>query len=50
MMYGLVWNIATGVAGWDWLWIGLGVMLDKMKWAQIANSCKEVPGYPEGAY
>ena len=50
IMYVLVWNIATGVSGWDWLWIGLGVMLDIMKWAQIANNRREVPGYPEGAY
>ena len=50
IMYVLVWNIATGVSGWDWLWIGLGVMLDIMKWAQIANNRRAVPGYPEGAY
>ena len=50
IMYVLVWNIATGVSGWDWLWIGLGVLLDIMKWAQIANNRRGVPGYPEGAY
>jgi hypothetical protein len=50
IMYVLVWNIATGVSGWDWLWIGLGVVLDIMKWAQIANNRREVPGYPESAY
>jgi hypothetical protein len=50
IMYVLVWNIATGVSGWDWLWIGLGVMLDLMKWGQIANNRRAVPGYPEGAY
>jgi hypothetical protein len=50
IMYVLVWNIATGVSGWDWLWIGLGVLLDIMKWAQIANNRREIPYYPEGAY
>ncbi len=50
IMYVLVWNFATGVSGWDWLWIGMGVMLDVMKWAQIANNRRAVPGYPEGAY
>ncbi len=50
IMYVLVWNFATGVSGWDWLWIGLGVMLDVMKWAQIANNRREIPYYPEGAY
>jgi hypothetical protein len=50
IMYVLVWNIATGVSGWDWLWIGLGVLLDIMKWGQIAANRREVPGYPETAY
>jgi hypothetical protein len=31
IMYVLVWSFATGVSGWDWLWIGLGVLLDIMK-------------------
>lgn len=47
IMYVLVWTPATGIAGWDWLWIALGVMLDIMKWGQIANKRKEVPGYPK---
>ncbi len=47
IMYVLVWSPGIGVAGWDWLWIGLGVLLDIMKWGQIANKRREVPGYPE---
>ena len=50
IMYVLVWNIATGVSGWDWLWIGMGVLLDVMKWGQMAANRREIPGYPEGAY
>jgi hypothetical protein len=50
IMYVLVWNVATGISGWDWLWIGLGVMLDIMKWGQIAANRRQVPGYPETAY
>jgi hypothetical protein len=50
IMYVLVWNIASGVSGWDWLWIGLGFLLDIMKWGQIAANRRSVPGYPEGAY
>jgi hypothetical protein len=50
IMYILVWNIASGVSGWDWLWIGMGVLLDIMKWGQIAANRREVPGYPEGAF
>jgi hypothetical protein len=46
IMYVLVWSPATGVAGWDWVWVLLGVALDVMKWGQIANKRKEIPGYP----
>jgi hypothetical protein len=47
-MYLLVWS-PGGIGGWDWLWIGLGVMLDLMKWGVIGNSRKAVPGYPDSA-
>jgi hypothetical protein len=50
IMYVLVWNIATGVSGWDWMWIGLGFMLDITKWAQIGVRRREIPYYPENAY
>jgi hypothetical protein len=46
IMYVLVWNPVTGMSGWDWIWVLLGVGLDIMKWGQIANKRKEVPGYP----
>jgi len=48
IMYLLVWS-PTGLEGWDWMWIALGVLLDGMKWAQIANNRKGIPGYPESA-
>ncbi len=47
IMYMLVYS-PTGIQGWDWMWIGLGVLLDIMKWAQIANNRKGIPGYPQG--
>ncbi len=47
IMYMLVYSPA-GIQGWDWLWIGLGVVLDVMKWSQIAANRKAIPGYPEG--
>jgi hypothetical protein len=50
IMYVLVWSPVTGIAGWDWIWILLGVGLDVMKWGQIANNRREIPGYPETAY
>jgi uncharacterized membrane protein len=50
IFYVLVWSPATGVSGWDWVWIGLGVVLDLMKWGLIGDNRKQIPGYPEGAY
>jgi hypothetical protein len=47
IMYVLVWSPATGVTGWDWVWIGLGVVLDIMKWGQIGNNRRQIPGYPD---
>jgi hypothetical protein len=49
VMYLLVWNSVTGISGWDWIWIILGVVLDISKWAQIANNRRGIPGYPQGA-
>ena len=46
IMYLLAWS-PTGIQGWDWMWIGLGVLLDIMKWAQIANNRQGIPGYSE---
>ena len=48
VMYVLSWNPVTGIQGWDWMWIGLGVLLDIMKWNQIYLNRKHVPGYPAG--
>ena len=38
------------IVGFDWLWILLGVVLDLMKWSQIAANRRGIPGYPESAY
>ena len=46
IMYMLVWT-PNGIEGWDWMWIGLGVLLDIVKWQQIAANRESVPGYPE---
>jgi hypothetical protein len=45
VMYLLVWT-PTGIAGWDWLWIVLGVALDGMHWAHVVQNRRNVPGYP----
>jgi hypothetical protein len=47
IMYVLVWSPVTGVVGWDWLWIGLGVWMDLMKWSRIAENRKNIPGYSD---
>jgi len=44
IMYVLVWNSVTGVSGWDWLWIALGVWMDLMKWSRIAENRRNIPG------
>lgn len=46
VMYMLVWS-PTGIAGWDWLWIVLGVLLDIMKWSSMVKYRKENEYYPE---
>ena len=45
IMFILVWNPVTGVYGWDWVWIALGVWLDVMKWARIYENRQNIPGY-----
>ena len=42
--------LITGITGFDWVWIGLGVVMDVMKWGQIAANRHGIPGYPETAY
>lgn len=44
VMYMLAWGLA-GIQGWDWMWVGLGFLMDIMKWGQIYNSRQGIPGY-----
>ena len=37
LMYVLLWSPATGVAGGDWFWLGLAVLLDLMHWGGSAS-------------
>ena len=44
IMYMLTWS-PGGLQGFDWVWLALGVMLDIMKWGQVARSRQEgMPG------
>jgi hypothetical protein len=46
VMYVLAWS-PGGIQGWEWMWIGLGVLLDIIKWSQMVNTRRGVPVYPE---
>ena len=46
VMYMLSWNAVTGITGWDWLWIALGVLLDIMKWSSMIKYRRENEYYP----
>jgi hypothetical protein len=48
IMYMLVWA-PTGIQGWDWMWILLGLLLDAMHYQQAAANRRQVPLYPENA-
>ncbi len=43
IMYLLVWSPA-GLSGFDWVWLGLGLLLDIMKWSQIIRNREGIPG------
>ena len=45
IMYVLVWSPITGIQGWDWVWIALGVWMDIMKWSRIYENRQNIPGY-----
>ena len=44
IMYMLTWTV-TGIHGWDWIWIALGLFLDFTHHAQVAANRKNIPGY-----
>ena len=43
IMYMLAWTAPSGISGWDWLWIILGVILDVMHWGSIYERRQEIP-------
>jgi len=44
LMYVILWS-ATGLTGWDWLWIVLAVFLDISHWSSTAyNNRNQIPG------
>jgi hypothetical protein len=39
----------NGVAGFDWVWIGLGLVLDIVTYTSGVYKRKSIPGYPGSA-
>jgi hypothetical protein len=48
IMYILVWS-PGGLQGFNWVWIAFGVLLDVMKWSQIARNREGIPGQGSSA-
>ena len=49
IMYMLVWT-PDGIAGFAWMWILLGVILDLMKWGQVLTNRKAGMDYAQRYY
>lgn len=46
LMYVFMWTPGVGLNGWDWLWLGLAVVLDISHFGTTAWSNRnQVPGY-----
>jgi hypothetical protein len=46
LMYVVLWAPVGVLTGWDWLWIGLAVVLDVMHYTQtFYNNRAYIPGY-----
>lgn len=49
LMWVLLWTPVTGIQGWDWLWIGIAVLLDIWGWANGGrvgwSNRNAIPGY-----
>jgi hypothetical protein len=46
LMYVLLWSPGVGLIGWDYLWLGMAVILDISHWASSAYANRNrMPGY-----
>jgi hypothetical protein len=48
LMYLLVYG-ANGIIGFDWVWLGLAVVLDIASYSGNAARRRSIPGYPSSA-
>jgi hypothetical protein len=42
----LMWVIIFPMNGWDWLWLGFGIMADVASYMGAYHNRQRVPGYP----
>jgi hypothetical protein len=46
LMYVFMWSPGIGLVGWDWLWLGLAVLLDIGHWGHTGwQNRNAIPGY-----
>jgi hypothetical protein len=48
LMYAIVYG-PNGLVGFDWVWLGIGVVLDIATWSGGGVRRRSVPGYPQSA-
>jgi hypothetical protein len=42
----LMWVVIFPMNGWDWIWLGFGVMADVSSYMGSLHNRQRVPGYP----
>ena len=49
LMYTLLWTAGAGVSGWDWLWVGIALLLDLGHYGYSAYGNRDrIPGMSYG--
>jgi hypothetical protein len=48
LIYAIVYGI-NGITGFDWVWLGIAVLLDIATWTGGGMRRRSVPGYPASA-
>ena len=49
IMYILAWT-PVGIEGWEWIWIGLGFLLDLIHWGTVITNRRAATEYGEAVY
>jgi hypothetical protein len=49
LIYTILWTAGTGVSGWDWLWVGIALLLDLAHYGSSAYGNRDkIPGMSYG--